>query len=125
MCKKLIITSIIFILLDIIYLTSTRSITLPIIKNIQHSSLKIDIYSLIMVYVFDVFVLYYFIINKKGTLLDAFLLGSCIYGIYEFTNKSIFNKWNYSLVIIDTLWGGVLFVLTTFLSRLFFKKIFF
>lgn len=125
MCKKIIITSVIFILLDVIYLTLTRSITLPIIKNIQHSSLKIDIYSLIMVYVFDVFVLYYFIINKKGTLLDAFLLGSCIYGIYEFTNKSIFNKWNYSLVIIDTLWGGVLFVLTTFLSRLFFKKIFF
>lgn len=125
MCKKIIITSIIFILLDVIYLTLTRSITLPIIKNIQHSSLKIDVYSLIMVYVFDIFVLYYFIINKKGTLLDAFLLGSCIYGIYEFTNKSIFNKWNYSLVIIDTLWGGALFVLTTFLSRLFFKKIFF
>lgn len=125
MCKKIIITSIIFILLDVIYLTLTRSITLPIIKNIQHSSLKIDVYSLIMVYVFDIFVLYYFIINKKGTLLEAFLLGSCIYGIYEFTNKSIFNKWNYSLVIIDTLWGGALFVLTTFLSRLFFKKIFF
>ena len=65
MCKKLIITSIIFILLDIIYLTSTRSITLPIIKNIQHSSLKIDTYSLIIVYILDIFVLYYFIIFKS------------------------------------------------------------
>ena len=125
MCKKLIITSIIFILLDIIYLTSTRSITLPIIKNIQHSSLKIDTYSLIIVYILDIFVLYYFIINKKTTILDAFLLGGCIYGIYEFTNKSIFNKWNYTLTIIDTLWGGILFALTTFLSRLVFKNIFF
>jgi len=125
MCKKLIITSIIFILLDIIYLTSTRSITLPIIKNIQHSSLKIDTYSLIIVYILDIFVLYYFIINKKTTILDAFLLGGCIYGIYEFTNKSIFNKWNYTLTIIDTLWGGILFALTTFLSRLVFKNNFF
>ena len=125
MYKKVIITSVIFILLDIIYLTSTRSITLPIIKNIQHSPLNINVYSLIIVYIFDIFVLYYFIINKKTSLLEAFLLGSCIYGIYEFTNKSIFNKWNYSLVIIDTLWGGVLFVLTTFLSRLFFKNNFF
>ena len=125
MYKKVIITSIIFILLDIIYLTSTRSITLPIIKNIQHSPLKIDVYSLIIVYIFDIFVLYYFIINKKTSLLEAFLLGSCIYGIYEFTNKSIFNKWDYSLVIIDTLWGGVLFALTTLLSRLFFKNNFF
>jgi uncharacterized membrane protein len=125
MYKKVIITSIIFILLDIIYLTSSRSITLPIIKNIQHSSLKIDIYSLIIVYIFDIFVLYYFIINKKSSLLDAFLLGVCIYGIYEFTNKSIFNKWNYTLVVIDTLWGGFLFALTTFFSRFFFKNIFF
>ncbi len=125
MCKKLIITSIIFILLDIIYLTSTRSITLPIIKNIQHSSLKIDTYSLIIVYILDIFVLYYFIINKKTTILDAFLLGGCIYGIYEFTNKSIFNKWNYTLAIIDTLWGAILFALTTFLSRLVFKNNFF
>lgn len=125
MYKKVIITSVIFILLDIIYLTSTRSITLPIIKNIQHSPLNINVYSLIIVYIFDIFVLYYFIINKKTSLLEAFLLGSCIYGIYEFTNKSIFNKWNYSLVIIDTLWGGALFALTTFLSRLFFKNNFF
>ena len=122
MYKKLIVVSIIFILLDAIYLALTRSITIPLIEKIQHSAIQIDIFSLIIVYIFDIFVLYYFIIFKKLSLFEAFLLGLCVYGVYEFTNKSIFTKWNYSLVIIDTLWGGILFLLTTFFSRLFFKN---
>ena len=125
MYKKIIIVSIIFILLDAIYLTLTRSISVPLIEKIQQSPIHINIFPLIMVYIFDIFVLYYFIIFKKLSLFEAFLLGLCVYGVYEFTNKSIFTKWNYSLVIIDTLWGGILFLLTTFFSRLFFKNIVF
>ena len=122
MCKKIIIVSIIFILLDVIYLTLSRSISVPLIEKIQHSPIHLDIFSLIIVYIFDIFVLYYFIIFKNLSLFEAFLLGLCVYGIYEFTNKSIFTKWSYSLVIIDSLWGGFLFLLTTFFSRLFFKN---
>jgi len=125
MCKKIIIVSIIFILLDAIYLNFTRFITVPLIEKIQHSPITINIFSLVIVYIFDIFVLYYFIILKNLSLFEAFLLGLCVYGIYEFTNKSIFTKWNYSLVIIDSLWGGFLFLLTTFFSRLFFKNKFF
>lgn len=122
MCRKIIIVTIIFILLDAIYLNFTRFITVPMIEKIQHSPININLFSLIMVYIFDIFVLYYFIIYKNLSLFEAFLLGICIYGIYEFTNKSIFTKWNYPLVIIDTLWGGILFLSTTFFSRLFFKN---
>jgi uncharacterized membrane protein len=109
MCKQIIIVSIIFILLDAIYLTLTRSISVPLIEKIQHSPININIFSLIMVYIFAIFVLYYFIILKNSSLFEAFLLGLCIYGVYEFTNKSIFTKWNYSLVIIDTLWVAFYF----------------
>ena len=122
MCKQIIIVSIIFILLDAIYLTLSRSITVPLIEKIQHSPINIDFFSLIIVYIFDILVLYYFIFFKNLSLFEAFLLGLCVYGVYEFTNKSIFTKWNYSLVIIDTLWGGILFLLTTFFSRMFFKN---
>ena len=125
MYNKIIIVSIIFILLDAIYLTLSRHISVPLIEKIQHSPININIFSLVIVYIFDIFVLYYFIILKNLSLFEAFLLGLCVYGIYEFTNKSIFTKWNYSLVIIDSLWGGFLFLLTTFFSRLFFKNKFF
>ena len=33
----------------------------------------------------------------------------------EFTNKAIMPKWNWTSVIIDGTWGGILFGLTTFL----------
>jgi len=122
MYKQFLIVLIVFILLDAIYLTSTRSMTLPLIEKIQHSPVQIDYLSLVMVYVFDIFILYYFIILKKLSLTEAFLLGLAVYGLYEFTNKSILTKWTYWLAIMDTLWGGILFFLTTYFSRLFFKN---
>ena len=123
--KKIIITCILFILLDCIYLYFTNTMAVNMIKKIQHSPVKLNVLSLVILYIFDLFVFYYFIIIKNAKLYEAFLLGFCIYGVYEFTNKSIFDKWTYPFVIIDTLWGGLLFLLTTFLSRLFFKNNFF
>jgi uncharacterized membrane protein len=35
--------------------------------------------------------------------------GVVVVGIYECTNYSIINGWPFSLLIIDTLWGGVLY----------------
>lgn len=122
---KLIITCVLFILLDCIYLYLTNTMAVHMIKNIQHSPVKINIPSLVILYIFDLFVFYYFIIVKKAKLHEAFLLGLCIYGVYDFTNKSILDKWTYQFAIMDTIWGGLLFLLTTFLSRLFFKNNFF
>jgi uncharacterized membrane protein len=45
--------------------------------------------------------------------LDAFLLGIVIYGVYETTSYALLKKWKLSIVLMDTLWGGVLFGLTT------------
>ena len=58
-------------------------------------------------------VLNYFIIDKKKSIADAFLLGIVIYGVYESTNYAILDKWNTKAVAMDTLWGGILFALTT------------
>ncbi len=59
----------------------------------------------------------YFIIKPKRSISDAFLLGLVIYGVYETTNWAIFNKWSVKSVIIDTLWGGILFASTAFIVR--------
>ena len=44
------------------------------------------------------------------------ILGAVIYGVYEGTSYALLKNWKISTVIVDTLWGGVLFGLTTFVT---------
>jgi uncharacterized membrane protein len=84
------------------------------IYNIQHEKISIDLLSATLWYLALVFGLYYFIIRPKKSVLDAFLLGIVIYAVYETTNKALFKKWKWTTVFLDTLWGGILFALTTY-----------
>ena len=61
--------------------------------------------------------MYYFIIYKKGSYLDAFLLGFFIYGVYETTNMAIIKNWDYRIGLIDLSWGGFLFLITSYLYK--------
>lgn len=54
----------------------------------------------------------------KGFVYGA-VLGIVTYGLYNFTNLSIIEKWDPILAVVDTLWGGVIFGLTTLLVILF------
>ena len=106
----------IFGALDALYLNYSGGFFNEVIKNIQGSDLKLKIYPTILCYVFLVFALNYFIISKNASADDAFLLGLSIYAVYEFTNFAIIDKWPVKAVIMDTLWGGILFYLTTYLT---------
>ena len=59
----------------------------------------------------------YFIIIQKKTPIEAFLLGIFVYGVYETTNWSLFSNWKFQTVIMDTIWGGILFFLTTLIVQ--------
>jgi uncharacterized membrane protein len=87
------------------------------IKKIQGTSLSMKIFPTIACYFILISSLYYFIIYKKGSFLDAFLLGFFIYGVYETTNMAIFKDWNVYVFIIDLTWGGFLFLITTYLYK--------
>lgn len=108
---------IVLFLVDSIFLYFISTNFSRMILNIQGSPMKVNIVYALLVYIFIFIQLYYFILLKHGTLLDAFILGSTTYGIYEFTSASVFNKWNYKLAIIDTLWGGILYALTIYIVR--------
>lgn len=113
------------ILLSILFLISIDSIYLYFIKNlfaqniltIQSSPLQINIFGVILCYIFLVFGLNYFILNTNKSVLDAFILGLIIYGVFESTNLALFKKWHLSIVVLDTLWGGILFALTTYIIK--------
>jgi uncharacterized membrane protein len=60
----------------------------------------------------------YFIIKPRKSVSDAFLLGIIIYGVFETTNYALFKNWSLLTVLIDTLWGGLLFAGTTYVVNL-------
>jgi uncharacterized membrane protein len=69
-------------------------------------------------YIFLIFGINYFIIKPHKSVSDAFLLGIIIYGVYETTNYALFKNWSMLTVIMDTLWGGILFAVTTYIVNL-------
>lgn len=115
MWRALAIVSAIMLVLDFTYLYLFKDFTLPLLKSIQKAEVTVNIMSALMCYILLVSGLYYFIIKNSASIKDAFLLGVLIYGVYETTNYAFFKDWSLLLVILDTLWGGVLFSTTTFL----------
>jgi uncharacterized membrane protein len=45
-------------------------------------------------------------------IVPAAVLGLMAYGTFEFTNYAILRDWHPSMVVVDTLWGGVLTTLS-------------
>uniref|UniRef100_A0A6C0D1W7 DUF2177 family protein n=1 Tax=viral metagenome TaxID=1070528 RepID=A0A6C0D1W7_9ZZZZ len=101
------------IALDAIYIGSQYKYLSKMYGGIQKSPLQINFVGAGLCYIALTFLLYYFILSKKGKILDAFLLGVGTYAVYEFTNYATFRNWPLYMVIVDTLWGGVIFALTS------------
>ena len=108
-------SAIIFVTLDYFYLGLMRGYFENQVKNVQGIPLKMNLLGAIICYIFLIVGLNYFIIKPNKSIQDAFLLGLVIYAVFETTNLALFQKWSWMTVILDTLWGGILFALTTFL----------
>jgi uncharacterized membrane protein len=117
----MLISAIVFLSLDSVYLTLTSNYFKKQIQNVQGSELKMNFLGAAICYVFLIFGINYFIIKPRKSVSDAFLLGIVIYGVYETTNYAILKNWAILSVILDTLWGGTLFALTTYIVNLFRK----
>jgi uncharacterized membrane protein len=110
---KYLLAAIIFVVLDGIYLNLVKGAFSKQIKSIQGSDIQINYIYTAITYIFLIFGLNYFIIQKNRSVKDAALLGLTIYAVYEFTNLALFKNWSIVLGIADTIWGAVLFGLTT------------
>jgi uncharacterized membrane protein len=111
----LLLSAIVFVTLDYFYLGLMRGYFEKQIQAVQGSPLKMNLLGAIICYIFLIFGINYFIIKPKRSIQDAFLLGLVIYAVYETTSIALLSKWSWLTVIIDTLWGGILFALTTFI----------
>ena len=111
----LLISAIVFITIDTFYLNSMKGYFEKQVQSVQGSEMKINFLGAALCYLFLIIGINYFIIKPKKSVQEAFLLGLVIYGVYETTNYAIFKKWTFLTVVIDTLWGGILFALTTYI----------
>ena len=82
-----------------------------IIQNVQTTPLETRLYPILLSYLFMAFIIYYFLIFKNATTIEAGLLGMLIFGIYELFNFATLKKWDIMYSMLDILWGGILFVI--------------
>ena len=111
--KNFTIIGILILIIDYFYLSNLQPFYNRIVKSIQSENINFNLFAAIVCYFLLILVLYYFIIKEKRNILDAFILGVCVYGVFDTTNMAIFKNWPLKAVVIDTLWGGVLFSLVT------------
>lgn len=114
----MLVSAIVFISIDFVYLNVIKDFFNKQIKSVQGSDVKVNYLGVALCYIFLIAGINYFIIKPRKSVSDAFLLGLVIYGVYETTNYALFKNWSILTVIIDTLWGGLLFAFTTYIVNM-------
>ena len=114
----MLVSAIVFITTDFVYLNVIKDYFLNQIKLVQGSEPKVNYLGVALCYIFLIAGINYFIIKPRKSVNDAFLLGIVIYGVYETTNYALLKNWSIITVIIDTLWGGLLFAFTTYIVNM-------
>jgi len=104
-------------LLDSVYLYFTKSMFGELVAKIQRTAMQLRIEGAIVVYILLAVGLYYFIVKPGLSAWEAGLLGLVIYGTFDFTNYAMFKNYDLKIAIMDTVWGSLLFALTTLILR--------
>jgi len=111
--KQLLFPAIIFVLLDFIYLSINKRAFENQIITVQRVAMKVKIAPTIVCYILLILGLYYFILRPHRSIMEAFFFGIVVYGVYDSTTYALLKKWDLTLALTDTLWGGTLMGLTT------------
>jgi uncharacterized membrane protein len=121
--SDIVLLAVIFMAVDLAFLR----ILIPFWNNqlikVQGSPLSMNYLAAGLAYLTLTIGLYYFIIRNRKRIIEAMLLGWFVYFVYELTNKAIITNWNWTTVIVDGLWGGISFGLTTWLYYYFKSKL--
>ena len=116
--KQVIVATISLLVLDIIWIYYFMGDKYKImVKQIQGSSMNVNLKSAVGAYALMIVVLANIIIKYNLSYLDTFILGFCLYGVYDLTCGAIFNKWDFHLAFADMLWGGIVYTTALYISR--------
>ena len=128
--RKIAIIYLIIIIIDVPMITNNKmynNLFLSINNNTPISLNNSIYFSIFLAYLFISIGLYYFVIknstNFKQSLIEAFLFGIILYGVYDTTNYATILKYNMRVAVIDTIWGGILSMIVTGIYLKFGNKI--
>jgi uncharacterized membrane protein len=111
--REVLISIFALLVLDGIYIYLTHKIFADQIINVQRVVMTLKPMGAVVCYALLIAGLNYFIIQRNRSIPEAFFLGLVIYGVYDSTNYATLKKWSSDVAIMDTIWGGSLFALTT------------
>jgi uncharacterized membrane protein len=106
---SLIIIAIIMLLVDAVYLSLSKAHFANVVRSIQKSEMNIDIWGAMVSYGALIIAFYWFIVSRNAGILDAMILGWVIYFVFDGTNKAMFKNYAWDTVLMDGIWGGLLF----------------
>jgi len=124
--KYLIKITIIILILDHIWISNYMGkIFSKLVKKITNKKMKVNLNAAILSYTCMILGLRYlgFPLVKKETLLyDSFIYGTLLgllsFGVFDFTNKAVFQNYTWKVVFIDIAWGVFLNIVTLYLSKI-------
>lgn len=105
---------VLFILFDLLFFYVNQSFLNKTIRAVQGKNARIRYLGAVLCYLALTFLLY---THLHLDTIRTFCLGASVYAVYEGTNYAIFDQWPASMVLLDTLWGGVLFVAVQFIVK--------
>jgi uncharacterized membrane protein len=115
--KDYLLFSLAFVMIDAGYLYLASNHFNQQLQIIQGTTITLNPVSLFLCYLALTTGIFYFGIMKNMTSVEMFFLGIFVYGVYETTNHTIFDKWQWNTLWMDTLWGGILFSLSVSLFK--------
>jgi uncharacterized membrane protein len=93
------------------------------ILKIQGTKMKVNIMFAVFAYILMVIGMCIFVIpniRKSHAFVDSLLygltFGLVLYGVYDFTIGAVLTNWNIKLAIIDIIWGGFVFFISSFIG---------
>ena len=113
--KKFIITMVLLLIIDYIWLNTTKGIYNQTVSAVQGDNIQINYLGAFISYLTIVVSFGFFVVPylSGGNYINAIkyggLLGLCMYGVFNGTNIAIFKNYSYSVALMDTVWGGVLY----------------
>lgn len=117
--KLFIISSIILVSLDFIYLSLQQEWYKKEIKKMQGEELKLNWIGVCMRYLAQIIGLNIFVLQNSGSILYSFIFGIVIYLNYIGTNYATVINFDERLASVDLLKGGIIMALTTYISYMF------
>jgi uncharacterized membrane protein len=97
-------------LIDIPWLYASSEWVGGMIRDIQGSALQMKLWPAAIVYLALAY-----LATIPRTHMEAFLMGTSVYAVYDFTNLATLKNYQPAFAVADSLWGGILFTIVSYI----------